>query len=261
MAGGFAPYASESLLATQTFDLPLENAPTSAFPSAVRGAVLPTSACGGSLCAGSAAYLATLVVPVSATSANASLALSVDDSPNLTLRNLGSAEATGVAITASGFSFATNCGSILPAGGECSIGLTGSGPGSVTIRAGNAASQMAAFPAVAAGVTQTPVVASPKELDFGMWTRASGVVEQHHYGDKSHRAEPDVYIRVNISAKTTLPYTLPRRQPIARRRGRAIHTHVARPIVPYHDRATASSSSSNDGPIQLNWMVGGRSVI
>jgi hypothetical protein len=59
--GSFAPYASVSLLATQTFDLPLSSAPTAAFPSSVRDAVPPQSACSGSLCAGSAGYLARLM--------------------------------------------------------------------------------------------------------------------------------------------------------------------------------------------------------
>jgi hypothetical protein len=119
VGGGFAPSASQSLLATETFDLPLNDAPTTAFPSTVRGAVLPVSACSGSLCPGAAAYLAKLTILASAGAATAALALSVDDSPNLTLRNLGSAQATGVGISVSGFTEATNCGATLAAGGEC----------------------------------------------------------------------------------------------------------------------------------------------
>jgi len=142
VGGSFAPSASQSLLATETFDLPLNDAPTAAFPSTVRGAVLPVSACNGSLCAGAAAYLAKLTVPASAGAATASLALSVDDSPNLKLRNLGSAQATGVQIAVTGgFSEATNCGTTLAAGGECSIALTGSGPGSITVSAANSTAQ------------------------------------------------------------------------------------------------------------------------
>jgi len=103
VGGSFAPSASQSLLATESFDLPLNDAPTTAFPSTVHGAVLPVPACSGSLCAGAAAYLAKLTVPTSAAAETAALALSVDDSPNLTLRNLGSAQATGVVISVSGF--------------------------------------------------------------------------------------------------------------------------------------------------------------
>jgi hypothetical protein len=167
VGGSFAPSASQSLLATQTFDLALASAPTTALPSTVHNAVMPASACNGSLCAGSAAYLAKLVVPASVGTATASLALSVDDSPNLTLWNLGSVEATGVQIAVTGFTEATNCAAALPAGGECSIALTGSGPGSVAVSASNAAAQTQALPALGVGVVQAPVVFSPKELDFG----------------------------------------------------------------------------------------------
>jgi hypothetical protein len=262
VGGGFAPYASESLLATQTFDLPLENAPTSAFPSTVRGAVLPQSACSGSLCAGSAAYLATLAAPVSTAAANASLALSVDDSPNLTLRNLGSAEATGVAITTSGFSFATNCGSTLPAGGECSIELTGSGPGSVTVVAGNAATQMAALPALAVGVTQAPVVVSPKELDFGIVSSASGTVQQTITVTNLTSQSQTFTSALNISAKTTLPYILAQTATDCAPAG-ASNTYSLAPGAACHITIglTASSSSAKDGPIQQSWLVGGRYVL
>jgi len=262
VAGGFAPYASESLLATQTFDLPLENAPTAAFPSTVRGAVLPASACAGSLCAGSAAYLATLVVPGSAVAANAALALSVDDSPNLTLRNLGSAEATGVAISVSGFSFASNCGATLRAGGECSIGLTGSGPGNVTVVAGNATTQIAALPALAAGVAQAPVVVSPKELDFGIVSSAGGTVAQTITVTNLTAQSQTFTSALNISAKATLPYTLAQTATDCAPAG-AANTYSLAPGAACHITIglTASNTAANDGPIQQNWMVGGRYVL
>jgi hypothetical protein len=261
VAGGFAPYASESLLAMQTFELPLENVPTTAFPSTVRGAVLPASACGGSLCAGSAAYLATLAVPVSAAAANAALALSVDDSPNLTLRNLGSAEAMGVAITVSGYSFATNCGATLPAGGECSIELTGSGPGSVTVAASNAATQMATLPALAAGVVQAPVVVSPKELDFGIVSSASGMVEQTITVTNLTALGQTFTSALNVSAKTTLPYAIVQSGTDCTASG-AANSYALLPNASCHITIglTASSSSSSDGPIQQNWLVGSRYV-
>ena len=178
VGGGFSPYASQNLMATQTFDLPLENAPTAALLSSVRGAVMPASGCNGSLCAGSAAYLAKLVIPANAAVAMASLSLSWDDSPNLIVRNFGSAQATGVQVSVSGFTFAGDCGSTLAAGGECSITLTGSGPGSITISAANAVPQTAALPALAAGIIPAPVVFSPKTLDFGVASSASGAVRR-----------------------------------------------------------------------------------
>jgi len=97
--GTFAPMTSSALLATQTFDLALDNAPTTAFPSMVSDAVLPSTTSCGSICTGYAAYLAKLTIPASTSAATAALALSVNDSPNLTLRNLGSAQATGLAIS------------------------------------------------------------------------------------------------------------------------------------------------------------------
>jgi hypothetical protein len=262
LAGGsFAPYASQSLLATQTFDLPLESAPTPAFPSSVHSAVLPVSACGGSLCAGSAAYLAKLVVPSSAGAASASLALSVDDSPNLTLRNLGSAEAAGVTIAATGFSIATNCATVLPAATECSIALGGSGPGSITVASSNAATQTAALPALAAGVTPAAVVVSPKELDFGIVSSESGAVQQIITVTNLTSQSQTFASALNGSSKTTLPYSLVQTASDCAASG--ANTFVLAPGGSCHITIalTASSSASNDGPIQQNWVVGGRSVL
>jgi len=47
VGGSFAPSASQSLLATESFDLPLNDAPTTAFPSTVHGAVLPVRRAAG----------------------------------------------------------------------------------------------------------------------------------------------------------------------------------------------------------------------
>jgi hypothetical protein len=59
-AGSAAPTTSSSLLASQTYDLPLLNTPTTNLPSSLRDAILPPGSNCGSLCAGSAAYLAKL---------------------------------------------------------------------------------------------------------------------------------------------------------------------------------------------------------
>jgi hypothetical protein len=261
LGGSFGPSASESLLATQTFDLPLENAPTAAFPSTVHGAVLPASACGGSLCSGSAAYLAKLTAPASAAAAQASLALSVDDSPNLTLRNLGSSEATGVQITVSGFSSATNCAATLVAGGECSIALTGSGPGSITVSAGNAAAQTQTLPALAAGVAQAPVVFSPKELDFGIVSSASGAVTRTIMVTNLTQQSQTFTSALNIGAKTTLPYTIAE-QASDCTTSDADSTKLLAPGGVCHITIglTASNTASNDGAIEQTWLIGARTV-
>lgn len=164
-AGSVAATASSSLLATETWDLPLTNNPAAALPSSLRDTVLAPGTCTGSACAGYAAYLARLGL-----TAAPSLALSTDDSPNLTLRNLGSVEATDMQIVATGFTEVNNCGFVLAPGEMCSIVLSGAGPGTVTIQADNAATQTAALP-----TTTNPantLVFSPKELDFGIQTPA-----------------------------------------------------------------------------------------
>lgn len=162
-AGSVAATASSSLLATETWDLPLVNNPTAVLPSSLHDAALTPGSCSGSACAGYAAYLAKLGL-----TAAPSLALSTDDLPNLTLRNLGSVEATGMQIAATGFTQVNNCGFVLAPGAMCSIVLSGAGPGTVTIQAGNATTQTTALPA-----TPNPantLVFSPKELDFGIQT-------------------------------------------------------------------------------------------
>ncbi|MBB5345841.1 choice-of-anchor D domain-containing protein [Tunturibacter empetritectus] len=169
-AGSVSPTASASLLATETYDLSLVSSPTPALPSTLRSATLPAGSCtNSSLCSGSAAYLAKLN-PVTAA---ASLALSTDDSPNLTLRNLGSLAATNLQLTATNFTLATNCPTTLAPGAECSIALTstGSNPGTVTAQASNATAQTATLPATS--TAPNPIVFSPIELDFGIQTASS----------------------------------------------------------------------------------------
>jgi hypothetical protein len=258
--GSFAPSASQSLLATQTFDLPLNDAPTTAFPSTVRGAVLPVSACSGSLCAGAATYLAKLTIPASAATATAALALSVDDSPNLTLRNLGSAQATGVQIAVTGgFTQATNCGTTLAAGGECSIALAGNGPGSITVFATNSTSQTQALPALASGVVQLPVVFSPRELDFGVVSSASGAVTRTITVTNLTQQSQSFASQWDIGSKTTLPYTFAEKTSDCTLAG---NNSLLAPNGVCHITIglTASNSATNDGAIQQNWLVGARDV-
>ena len=263
VGGGFAPYASQSLLGAQTFDLPLEGAPTAAFPSTVHNELMPASGCNGSLCAGSGAYLARLTIPATAgaASATASLALSVDDSPNLTLRNLGSAQATGVQVAVAGFAFASNCGVTLAAGGECSVALSGSGPGSITVSGTNAAAQTVALPALAAGVAQVPVVFLPKELDFGIVSSASGPVTRTITVTNLTQQSQSFASALDASAKVTLPFTLAETASDCTISG-AVTTKLLAPGGVCHITVglTASSNAANDGPIGANWLIGARDV-
>ncbi len=258
--GSFAPYSSQSLVATHTFDLALTNAPTVAFPSDVRAAVLSASGCNGSLCAGSAAYLARLTIPGTSAAATPSLALSVDDSPNLTLRNLGSAAATGVQIGASAFNIATDCGPTLAAGGECSVALSGSGPGSVTVSAMNAAPQSATLPALAPGIVPISVVFSPKELDFGIVSSASGTVTQTITVTNLSQQSQNFASTLDIGAKTTLPYTFAETASDCTLAGVGVKLLAPGAACHITIGLTASSASSNDGAILQNWKLGTRDV-
>jgi len=259
VGGSFTPSASQGLLATETFDLSLNDAPTAAFPSTVRGAVLPVSACNGSLCAGAAAYLAKLTIPASAGAATAALALSADDSPNLTLRNLGSALATGVGISVSGFTQANNCGATLAAGGECSIALTGTGPGSITVTAANSVAQTQALPTLGTGAVQLPVVFSPKELDFGVVSSASGAVTRTITVTNLTQQSQTFASQWDIGSRTTLPYSFAETASDCTLAG---SNFLLSPGGVCHITIglTASNNATNDGAIQQNWLIGARDV-
>ncbi|HSY68792.1 MAG TPA: SBBP repeat-containing protein, partial [Edaphobacter sp.] len=161
-AGSASPTASASLLATETYDLPSYNTPTPVLNSNLRAAVLSPADCSGSLCSGAAAYLAKLSPTPAPT-----LALSVDTSPNITLRNLGSVTATNLQLTATNFTLASNCPTTLAPGAECSIALTSTStnPGTLTAQADNATTQTATLAATT--TRPNPIAFSPKELDFG----------------------------------------------------------------------------------------------
>ena len=166
-AGSARPTASSTLLTSQTYDLPLRNAPTPALPSTVRDAVVLPTACSGSICAGSAGYLARVNPAVSASA----LALSVDAVPFFTVRNLGSAPANSVQVTTSAGTVTTNCPTTLAPGTECQGLLSGGMAGTLTVSASNPDTQQASFPGYAAPAST--IVFSPRELDFGIQTSTS----------------------------------------------------------------------------------------
>ncbi len=168
-AGSVSTNTPSNQLATLTFDLPLLNTPTEALPSTLRDAVPPVGSNCGSLCTGTAGYLAGL----SLTSGPA-LALSTDTSPNLVLRNLGSATATGLQISASGFTLTHDCPAQLAPSAECNLVLSGGGPGTVTVQADGVSSQTIALPATAA--PSAPLGYSPHEIDLGVLTPSTAPV-------------------------------------------------------------------------------------
>jgi hypothetical protein len=162
-AGSITPLTSASLIPLSIYDLPLLNTPTSALPSTLRDAAY-SGTCNGSICSGSGAYLAKFAL-----TPGPSLALSTDTSPNITLRNLGSAAANNLQITIIGFTLSHNCPTQLGPGEECSIVLTGAGPGTITVFASNAAIQTVNLPAVPTRLA-SPFPFSPHEIDFGIVT-------------------------------------------------------------------------------------------
>jgi len=246
-AGSANPTTSSSLLATETFDLPLL-APTQALPSTLRDAVLaPGSNC-GSLCAGSGAYLAKLNLSGAPT-----LALSTDASPNIILRNLGSVPATALQITAFGFTAAHNCPSQLEAGAECDI-LVAGGPGSLTVQAANATAQTVSLSAISR--TPTPLVYSPPELDFGILTATSPSVSRAVTVTNLGSA-PVTSIPVSFSANPTYEINLSGDCP------GSLSSSPLQPGATCHlvVNAAVPSSATAEGAFQSSWSSGSASIM
>ena len=256
-AGSIILTASSSLLATETFDLPLFNSPTTALPSILRDALPPTASCAGSICPGSAAYLARL-----SSIAAPSLALSYDAAPNLTLRNLGPVPATALSLTSSTFTLSTNCAPTLAAGAECAIALTGSGPGSITIQASNAPTKTIPIPAFTAAAT--PVIFSPKELDFGIQTSTSAPAT-HTITITNLTAQPQTFVSQQDTSSHSLPYTLTESSSDCPLTGPSTKNLAAGATCHITLSLTASSTPANDGLISALWTIGpassGRDVL
>jgi hypothetical protein len=169
VGGSAQPTASSSLLATESYDLPLAGAPTVAFPSTVKDAEVSPSSCHGSLCAGSAAYFAR----IDPGNGSPALAFSIDDLPVVTLRNLGSEAAANLQLAVSSGTISTNCPNILAAGGECNLLVTGGDAATLTASSSTSLPVSASLPGYAAASPANSIVVSPKELDFGIATGAS----------------------------------------------------------------------------------------
>lgn len=174
VGGSAQPTASSALLATETYDLALRNAATAALPSALSDAKLQSNTCNGSLCGGSAAYLAKLNPAFSAPA----LSFSVDAAPRIVLRNLGSAAASGLVLAASSAALTSDCGSTLAPGAGCNLLLNGvsGAAGSVSASASNSSTETAPYAAFTAPADT--LVVTPKEMDFGIQSAASPAVSQ-----------------------------------------------------------------------------------
>ncbi|WP_353062608.1 choice-of-anchor D domain-containing protein [Tunturibacter psychrotolerans] len=254
-AGSASPTASSSLLATETYDLPLLNTPTAALPSTLRSAALPTGSCTGSLCAGSAAYLAKL----NPTTAAPSLALSTDDSPNLTLRNLGSSTATNLQLTATNFTLATDCPTTLAPSADCNIALTSTStnPGTVTAQASNATAQTVTLPATTA--TPNAIVFSPRELDFGIQTATSPIATRTI--TVTNLSNTPQTFPSQLGSNQSTPYIFAESSSDCPAATGNTKTLAANATCHITLSFTPSSSSANDGFAQIPWTIGTDSAL
>ncbi len=253
-AGSVSPTASSSLLPTETYDLPLYNTPTPALPSTLRAAALPSGTCNGSLCSGSAAYLAKLN-PTAAPS----LALSTDASPNITLRNLGTLAATNLQLTATNFTLVSNCPATLAPDADCTIALTSTSTnsGTLTAQADNATPQTATIPAT---TTQpNPIAFSPKELDFGIETSTSAPSTRTI--TITNLTQQVQTFTSAIGSNQLTPYTFAEFSSDCSLTGTNTYTLAASAICHITLSFTASTSSTNDGFAQSNWTIGPGSVL
>ncbi len=253
-AGSITPQASSGLLATETFDVPLYSTPTPALPNTLRDAVPTPSSCAGSLCPGSAAYLTRLT-----NTAAPSLALSYDAAPNLTLRNLGSVAANTLTLNSTTFAITTNCPQTLSPAAECSIALTGTPPGTLILQAANAATQTITIPAF--NTTQSPIVLSPKELDFGIQTSTSAPTTRA-ITITNLTQQSQTFISKLDTSSTTLPYTLTESASDCAISGPTT-TKLLAPGGTCHITLAlaASATPANDTLLNAQWLIGTSDVL
>ncbi len=260
VAGAVQPTASSTLLASETYDLPLLNAPTPTLPSTVSDARLTTSICHGSLCAGSAAYLAKLNPQASTTA----LSFSMDDLPSVIVRNLGTLQVSGLQLSATGSTLTTNCPTNLFAGGECNVLLAAGAAGDITATMNNGGSQTVSFPTFAATSPKSSIVYFPKELDFGIQTATStaatrtitvtnlGTISQTFTSVIDAASNPKLaaispFTEVSSDCVLAGSMTLKTLTP-----GGTCHITLG---------LTAYTASSSDGFLTSNWSIGSRDVL
>ena len=258
-AGAVQPTASVSLLASETYDLALRSAPTPAFPSSVAGTAQTTATCNQSECAGSAAYLARLSTAASAPA----LSFSVGDAPFVVLRNLGSASATGLKITSTTGTLASNCPDTLGPGALCNILLSGgsgggSGSNAGTLTAASATdTQSVAYPAYTAPAGT--IAFFPKELDFGIATATSPQPQRTLTITNLGGTSQSFSSAVASSARTASPFTEAISDcPYAG----GLTNKILAPGATCHITLAFApgTSSSSDGYVAAQWSIGSRVV-
>jgi hypothetical protein len=258
LAGELDTATSGTLVSSQTFDLPLTGNASqgTALPSSANSTLPAANACSGSTCGGSAGYLARLVPGTAAPG----LSFSADAAPNVILRNLGSTTATGLQVTATGFTVQTTCGSTLAAGASCALALTGTGPGTITASATNATTQTASIPALAAGTTPQPITFLPRELDFGVSTAAGGAVTRTVTVTNLTQQSQTFSSALDTTSRTATPFTYAESSSTCTIAGVGTKMLASGASCTITFSLTASSTASNDGPAQALWTIGGRDL-
>ncbi|MDP9040120.1 MAG: choice-of-anchor D domain-containing protein, partial [Acidobacteriota bacterium] len=162
-------------------------------------------------------------------------------------------------IAASGFGESDTCGGSLAAGAECSIALTGSGPGSVRVSAANAGAQTRAIPAPGAGAAALPVVFSPKELDFGVVTAGSPVVRTIAVSNLTATTQT-FRSAWSVNARATPPYTVAEQTTDCTPAGSGMRVLAPGGTCRISISLSASAAAADDGVIRATWLIGGRGV-
>ena len=246
LPGEITAAVDSSLLTTQRFDLPFVQTPNSVLPNTLAD-VLPSTCTDSSQCTGTAGLLALVNTATSAPT----LSFSANDLPNVTLRNLGSAAATGLTLAVSG-SMASNCGPTLEPSNSCTVALTVSGPGIITASASNTTSYALTLPANT--LTPDPITLSTDELDFGIVTSTSPAATQT-ITVTNLTATPQTFTSA-IDGSPTTPYTFAETATTCG--SIASHTIAANTTCTITIAFTASNAA--DTPASTFWKIGPRDI-
>ena len=253
VAGTLSPTASANLLPTQTFTLPLFNAPTAALPSSVHDAEQSQASCNGSLCAGSAGYLAKL----NSSQSLPALSVSADDLPFLTVQNLGSAAAQSLHATDTANGLTTNCPATLGPGASCTYLLSSGQAGIFTLSAANATSQSIAHTAYSTGAANLTI--NPLELDFGIQT--AGTTDNLRTLTMTNLGTTTQTFTSGVDSSSRIASLFSERSSDCPLDASGIRKSLAPGSSCSITLAfSAPSTSGNDGPALAFWSVGGRAI-
>jgi hypothetical protein len=242
-----------SLLATQRFDLPMVQAPNAVLPGTLRD-VLAVTCSNSSLCSASGGLLAAVTTAPGA----ASVSVSSDDLPNVTLRNAGSATANGLVVAVSGYALASDCGATLVASNQCGLALTGAGPGTLTVSAAGMATQTVALGANT--LTPNGLAFSTRELDFGIVSSVDGAATQT-LTVTNLSGSSQTFSSGKDGGATAAWSVAETASTCGAGSVAGQHTLAAGTTCSITLGLTASSTAANDGPVRAAWKIGSEDVV